>query len=382
MIVGAWISGCPRVNAQFPDRIVCECAASEAIQECILFILEELLVVGRRSSDRLGGIAHQNVNGVMGGQLRCESLQGWEVREVNAIDVQPFDPLGGIGLLQEALRGTTREPRRCHHERAAPQQHQASFVADFATATCDDGCAPGQVLTVCDALSVAAQATLAHGHLPLRRSIRHCRFCCPVRRLRCRHAAAAHIATRTGIHPKLESQLWCPIPPPFQKRQPPTYISITRDDLDVRSLPLVELFLAELCHESHNICGRASGQVDLVIAVHTHCCVGGPSRHPAHGPDGPLCQAPCEFQLFLHAVVDLDVAARLVSAELVDQGATSTLGVLGHTLRHLILLCGELVVAHEVVAQFQGFVGQGSAPHSTAVIGEGRAMHVGECHGL
>mmetsp|Transcript_30168 Transcript_30168/g.76285 ORF Transcript_30168/g.76285 Transcript_30168/m.76285 type:complete len:323 (+) Transcript_30168:1164-2132(+) len=313
--------------------------------------------------------------------------------------MQPARPLSSIRLLKEAPRGAPREPRARDDEGATTKQGEACLVAHLAATACDNRGEAGQIFAVGDPLSVLANTTCAQRHPPLAGD-RRCSVgrggsrkpgglavgCLRLLALgsnRIGHAngrvASAHVAMPglARLQAELASELRSPIPAPLDDRGPPTRVTATTDDADRGDACDAILLTTLLAVYKHlHLRREATRQVNLIVAICPHDACRTP-LDPSERTQRPPRQPSSQVKLTHHLAVDLDIAARCVSAELIDEGATTALRVLGCPTCHFD--CGsELLVAHKTVTQLERPDRKGCAPYLTAVIQERRTMHVGK----
>ena len=90
-------------------------------------------------------------------------MQGWDVTEVDAVDMHAVLPLGEVRLGGEPQRGVVGEPSGDDCARATPEKLQGDGKPNLHPATRDKGNAAGEV-RVCAALG-EVEVTAAHAHL-------------------------------------------------------------------------------------------------------------------------------------------------------------------------------------------------------------------------
>ena len=93
----------------------------------------------------LAGVVDQDVERSGRGYVvgECDDLRG--VAQVDADDLEPVDPLGGVFERGESAYGVVREPRGDREVRAVAEQPQRDVHADLRAATGEQRPAPGEV---------------------------------------------------------------------------------------------------------------------------------------------------------------------------------------------------------------------------------------------
>ncbi len=103
------------------------------------FGIHERLVGAGGAAHGLRRVVDEDVEGAGGCDVIGETDHLGGIAQVDANDLEPADPLGGVGQAREASHGIAREARRDGRVRAIPQQAQRDVHADLRATAGEQG---------------------------------------------------------------------------------------------------------------------------------------------------------------------------------------------------------------------------------------------------